>query len=417
MPRSNEAASLQSQTDFLSQLVQISPLYEDFSAQRNAALAIADRLEIFGWDEVALQRFSAWDLRDDPQYIDVSSFGGEYDADLDRPKNNVVGILRSGKPGKTVILNGHFDVEPVTDKERWTVDGNSGRVVDGNLWGRGSTDMLGGLSSQLYVASRLAADRNNWAGQIIFTAVTDEEIGGNGTLAVLKKLSEEGHLDTDEEISCLIAEPSEGVIALESLGFMLMNLRTRGNVGHLAGAEKSDSAIYPMLEAVDDLETILRTSAQNIFPDSDGLPFNIGSLNGGFDAATTMSSLVAESVVFYSVDIGANALRESISAEISKRAGGLEVEFPDLSFDGHRSSYGDLARALVTSRPNPLIETGIFPSPCDARLFGPFGIDNVVIYGPGSIKQAHAVDEHISIGDIDQYNTHLEAALRQYLAG
>src|SRR5699024_7101776 len=62
---------------------------------------------------------------------------------------NVVGILKGEENGKSVILNGHIDVVPAGDETKWTNHPYSGEVIDGKLYGRGTTDMKGGNMATL----------------------------------------------------------------------------------------------------------------------------------------------------------------------------------------------------------------------------------------------------------------------------
>src|SRR5690625_3630793 len=62
---------------------------------------------------------------------------------------NVVGILKGKKNGRSLILNGHIDVVPAGDESKWTDHPYSGKVIEGKLYGRGTTDMKGGNMSTL----------------------------------------------------------------------------------------------------------------------------------------------------------------------------------------------------------------------------------------------------------------------------
>ena len=62
---------------------------------------------------------------------------------------NVVGVLKGKEDGRSLILNGHIDVVPAGDKNKWTNDPYSGEVIDGKLYGRGTTDMKGGNMATL----------------------------------------------------------------------------------------------------------------------------------------------------------------------------------------------------------------------------------------------------------------------------
>lgn len=72
-----------------------------------------------------------------------------------KDKPNV--IARVGRGGKPVlILNGHMDVVPPGDESRWAYPPFSGKVVEGRIYGRGATDMKGGLAVIMTVFAELA---------------------------------------------------------------------------------------------------------------------------------------------------------------------------------------------------------------------------------------------------------------------
>lgn len=410
--------SIDAQVDFISTLIQTGPVYASPEGQRECAESIAESLEDFDWDEVLVQEYSADELSNDPNYVPVEKFGGQYSNDRSRTKQNVIGILRSSNPGNTLILNGHYDVEAISHEKRWTLPWNGGQVSDGKVWGRGSSDMLSGLASQMYVASRLAQDRDSWSGQIIFNAVADEEIGGNGTLASLHALDEMGCLELPDKTACLIAEPSDRIVGTESLGFLHMILRARGIARHMAGTALRGNVLYEMIDTITDFENILKDVAHDLSVEERKICHTFGLIQGGIDAATPMPEIEAESVVFYPPQTTAQQITQAIRARTGIVHPDIDTDFSDFYFGGHASSDNSgLVRLLVDTAHNQTVDKGLFPSPCDARLFTAFGISDVVVYGPGSLAQAHTANEFINISDIENYNLHLETAMRLYLNG
>ncbi len=412
MTQEHPARSLEQQTTFLSSLIQTGPLYESASGQLACAEMLSAELTGFGWDDVNLHCYRAGELANHPSYVPVASFGEQYAADESRVKTNVIGVIEADSPGKTLILNGHYDVEPIANPDKWDAPWNSGEVRQGRVWGRGAADMLGGLSSQLYVASRFAQDRKSWAGRIIFNAVADEEVGGNGTLASLLELRSGGLLN-GPDIACLIAEPSDRVIGLESLGFLHMIVKAQGEARHMAGGQLRDNVLYKILEVINDFDKSLGQAIRTVNSEAQHARHTFGIIGGGTDAATPMDSIQAEATILYPVDTPAAELQKEIARLLLPR--GVEVSFSDFNFAGQRSLRGPLVRSLDVTRLDDTISLGIFPSPCDARLFSDFGIREVVTYGPGSLAQAHAANEFIELDAISSYNTHLEMAMVQYL--
>jgi acetylornithine deacetylase len=84
----------------------------------------------------------------------------------------------------SIILNGHVDVVP-EGEAKWTDDVFSAKIENGKLYGRGTTDMKGGVFSS-YLALKILKDLNiQLKGDVIFQSVVEEESGGAGTLSTV----------------------------------------------------------------------------------------------------------------------------------------------------------------------------------------------------------------------------------------
>ncbi|KAJ6785214.1 hypothetical protein PWT90_02948 [Aphanocladium album] len=93
---------------------------------------------------------------------------------------SVVGVAKGRGGGKRLLLNGHTDTVTLLG-----YDGNplDPRIEDGKLYGRGSADMKSGLAAQMVTAARIK--RLQLAGDVVVTAVADEELESLGTVNVL----------------------------------------------------------------------------------------------------------------------------------------------------------------------------------------------------------------------------------------
>src|SRR5262245_42468389 len=87
--------------------------------------------------------------------------------------------------GHSLLFNGHIDVVPAEPRERWTSDPFAAEVRDGNLYGRGSCDMKGGVAAMVFAAELLAELGVRLGGDLIVNTVTDEESSGAGGLAAV----------------------------------------------------------------------------------------------------------------------------------------------------------------------------------------------------------------------------------------
>ena len=102
----------------------------------------------------------------------------------DRP--NLLARLPGVDPenAPSVLLSGHCDVVAADDEELWEFPPFSGMVSDGKIYGRGASDMLGGLAGMVYAIEAIINSGFRPKGDIWFTSLVCEEFGGTGTLAV-----------------------------------------------------------------------------------------------------------------------------------------------------------------------------------------------------------------------------------------
>ncbi len=61
---------------------------------------------------------------------------------------SVVGRIAGSKPGKAVLLDGHIDTVPVSDRDQWVVDPFGAEIKDGSIYGRGTSDMKGSVAAR-----------------------------------------------------------------------------------------------------------------------------------------------------------------------------------------------------------------------------------------------------------------------------
>src|SRR2546423_12619713 len=88
--------------------------------------------------------------------------------------------------GHSLLFTGHIGVVPSEPRDRWTSDPNQAEVRDGNLYGRGTCDMKGGVACMVYAAEVLQRLGIRLRGDLIVNTVTDEESSGAGGLAAVR---------------------------------------------------------------------------------------------------------------------------------------------------------------------------------------------------------------------------------------
>src|SRR4051794_8358407 len=148
----------------------------------------------------------------------AAAAGLEVELDEAAPgRSNVICTARGSGGGKTLLLNGHLDTvgfgamhEPLRP-----------RVESGRLYGRGAFDMKGGLAACLVAASEAA--KRGLRGDVVVTAVVDEELSSVGTQMVLKKVRPD---------AAIVAEPTGMRTCIAHKGFVAFEVQTEGRAAH-----------------------------------------------------------------------------------------------------------------------------------------------------------------------------------------
>ncbi|HUS15728.1 MAG TPA: M20/M25/M40 family metallo-hydrolase, partial [Chloroflexia bacterium] len=171
--------------------------------------------------------------------------------DPNRP--SVVGRLRGTGAGRSLLLNGHID----TVGFGGMADPTTPRIAEGRLYGRGAYDMKGGVAAMLAAAATLAAGPP-LRGDLLVTAVADEEHASLGTQAVVTHLAAAGLTAH----GAIVTEPTDLDVCIAHKGFVWATITSQGRAAH--GSRRADGvdAIAHMgrvLVALEALDAELQT--------------------------------------------------------------------------------------------------------------------------------------------------------------
>ncbi|AWK49902.1 YgeY family selenium metabolism-linked hydrolase [Clostridium beijerinckii] len=164
---------------------------------------------------------------------------------------NIIGHIKGNKPGKRILFDGHIDTVPVPDDSKWTHAPFGGEIVDGKIYGRGTSDMKGQTSAMILAAAYFAEDtKRDFEGDIFVVGVVHEEIF-EGVSA--RKISEAIKPDY-----VVIGESSELNLKIGQRGRAEIVIETFGRPAHSANPEQGINAVYKMskiIERIQDIET------------------------------------------------------------------------------------------------------------------------------------------------------------------
>ncbi|CAJ2236927.1 ArgE/DapE family deacylase [Companilactobacillus paralimentarius] len=185
---------------------------------------------------------------------------------------NLVAEIGHGKP--VLGISGHMDVVAAGNLDDWNSDPYQLTEKDGQLYGRGATDMKSGLAALIITMIELHHQGLPKKGTIRLMATMGEEVGEEGSGYFLK----DGSMDDVDGL--VIGEPSGYNIGYAEKGSMDIKFTSKGKASHSSMPEKGFNAIDPLMNLLIDANKIFRD--ENIKHDSIGpLIFNTTLINGG----------------------------------------------------------------------------------------------------------------------------------------
>ena len=304
---------------------------------------------------------------------------------------------------KPIILSGHTDVVPVS--KGWSSDPFTATIKDDKLYGRGSCDMKGFIACTLAYAPIYS--KSNLNRDIHFSFTFDEETACQGAPILIEELKKR---DIKDGI-CIIGEPTNMKIIDAHKGCYEYTTYFKGLAGHSSAPHKGVSAveyasryINKLIELREKLKS--RAPKDSIF-DPPHSTLSIGGVFGGIAHNVIADKchvnwetrpVVKEDGVFLNQEIDKYA-NEMLLPEMKKVFPNASIEKDIIGeivgFDREdKSDACELISSLTGDNSRQVVSFGT-----EAGLFQEIGISTVVC-GPGSIDQAHKIDEFIVLDEL-----------------
>ena len=337
---------------------------------------------------------------------------------------NLVAVVASGRPGRRLVFNGHLDTFPLGEDLGWTVPPLGGTLRDGRLYGRGVSDMKGGIAASLLAAGVLAAHRQHWCGEIAITLAGDEEtMGALGSRWLLENVPE---AKGDAMISGDVGSPL--VVRFGEKGLIWIEIEAEGQPAHGAHVHKGVNAIDRLREALDALKRLealpavapvevtraIGEAAVISEPLSGAgeadtlqrLTVNIGTIGGGVSPNLVPSRANAAADIRVPVGITLEAVEQALHRELDSVAGVswriVRKYPPSFTPPDHEIVRTIVAAATAILGRAPVVNMRVGAS--DARHYRMFGVPSVVFgctpFGMGGPDEHVLVDELVAVAQV-----------------
>jgi acetylornithine deacetylase len=335
-------------------------------------------------------------------------------------RDNIVARL-DGRPGAPVVLlDAHQDTVPV---DGMTIDPFRPLIREGRLFGRGACDIKGGMAAMLGAVARLAAERPKTCPTVLMACTVNEEHGFSGAQKLCELWATNGRsIFPRRPDVAIVAEPTELQIVVAHKGMVRWRCRTRGRAAHSSLPHLGDNAIFRMAQVL----TVLARYHRDVLGQSAEHPLcgrptlSVGTIHGGISVNTVPDVCT--------IEIDRRLLPEDHPATIYREVIDYlarEVDCPD-SIE-HLPSMME-SRGLSDAKNGALAERLSIAvrevRGASQRIGVPFGTNATaygahfptVVFGPGSIAQAHTADEWLALDQLEQASEILYRFLLQLAA-
>lgn len=292
-----------------------------------------------------------------------------------------------------IVLTGHFDTVPLGEKP-WSEGPFLGTIKDGRIYGRGSSDMKGGLAAMI-CASILAFRQSTPQGgvRLIFTA--GEEPGCHGA----KHLADTNY-DMGRASAIIVGEPTSNIPAIGHKGALYLKVSVSGKTAHSSMPELGDNAIYKAARAITKIENFQFQAEKD---DLHGFPtINVGLIRGGKNLNSVPDHAEFTIDIRSTGKLTHSEILERLAQELGENVTIKKlVDLPPVS-SSETSPFVQVVYAVCGIDPENVTIRKSLPYMTDGAVLQQLynGIPTIIL-GPGQPEMAHQTNEFCYVSKIE----------------
>ena len=311
---------------------------------------------------------------------------------------NVIATLPGRDRDRSLLFEVHMDT---VGTEAMTIDPFDPRIEDGRMWGRGSCDVKGSLAAIMQTLTQLKQVDYVPGVDVVMAAVVDEEHHFRGVSALIDSFERKPE-------AAVVAEPTEMNIACANKGVLRWRIVAHGKSAHSSKPDLGADAISAMADVVRAIADDAGRLRGHSHPLVGSPTCNVGLIEGGEQVnfvpahcAISLDRRLVPGEVIAEVMREYESLLEPVRQRHPKVQ--LEMEKPSVEDAAMETPVGEkivgdagfVADHIgMTSKP-----IGV-PYGCDCTKLSRAGIP-AIIFGPGSIDQAHTADEWVPLHEVE----------------
>jgi acetylornithine deacetylase/succinyl-diaminopimelate desuccinylase family protein len=319
-------------------------------------------------------------------------------------EKNRFDVTASIGKGRGLMLNGHMDTVPAGDLNKWKYEPFRGKIVNEKIYGRGASDMKGGLASILTAVKNLS--KESFKRKLLLTFVADEEVAMKGSDYLIKNRKE---IFKDIKYG-LMGECTDLRARIAQKGIVIIKIRFKGKAAHGSKPELGDNAIYKASDFIQETRKLIEKLKMEKHPLLGSGTINVGVIKGGTKV---------------------NVVPDFCDIEIDRRI--IPRENPKIALNQIKKILKklklktdiELGKNRLAMQLNPKMELiKILRNITRTKLVGESGYTEAELFyrdakipcfsfGPGISEMAHTVDEYIPIKNLKKATKVYEELIRR----
>ncbi len=321
-------------------------------------------------------------------------------------------FARLGSDGPHLCFAGHTDVVPPGPDDQWTYGPFTPTIKNGIIYGRGATDMKGGVAAFVCALSAYLKG-NTPKGSISVLITGDEEaVSINGTAKVLEWMAENSQLPD----VAIVGEPTNPKelgqeIKIGRRGSLNGGVTVTGKQGHVAYQQLADNPMPRLIKMADALASYQFDEGNEFFPASN---LEITSIDVG---NTATNIIPASGQIKFNIRFNNQWSSDTLKAKIKDILDGIGEAY-EIAFEGNAESFitqpgewSEIVRNAVTDVVGRTPDFTTNGGTSDARF--------IVQYCPviecGAVNEsAHHIDENARVEDLEQLTLIYQKILERY---
>lgn len=327
----------------------------------------------------------------------------------DGNRGNVVARVKTSGQRPALLFVCHLDVVGAGEED-WEHPPFGAEEENGRIYGRGTTDMKGGIAAVAAAICEVARSKTPLRGDIIFAATAGEETDSAGVVRFMQDRDAMPPL-----AGIVVPEPTDFAVVTAHRGLFWLKITTKGKAVHSSMPERGVNAIGSMKRVLDELERYQVQAEPH--PLLGKCSMSINTVSGG----EAMNVVPDRCTLGVDIRTLPGQDHEAIRYDFERMLARLKTSVPQ--FEGEL--FVDRSAAAVETDPEcgfvkqfcSAVEvdlTNVVGFTTDAPHLLPLGAP-IVIYGPGKPKMCHQTDEYIDVADLHKGVELFSNAIRRFL--